>query len=84
VDISLTKHNAAVQRQDVHRELEVISSSVTVESDRDIPVEHDPEDDWRDRKSPAARFGANRIGAVVLPSGLQKSIDSLISSMIFI
>ena len=82
VDMSLTKHKAAVQRQDVHRELEVISSSVTVESDCDIPIEHDLEDDWRDRKSPAARFGTNHIGAVVLPSGLQKSINSLISSMV--
>jgi hypothetical protein len=80
VDISLTKHKAPVQREELHRELEVISS---VGSEPATLVELDHEDHGRDRKSPAARFGGNQIGAVVLPFELQKSIGSLISSMVF-
>jgi hypothetical protein len=41
---------------------------------------HDGEGDLRaERKSPAAHFGSQRLGAVVLPQELKQSISALIS-----
>jgi hypothetical protein len=36
---------------------------------------------YRDRKSPAARFGSKRIGLVVLPDELQQAIQNVIVGM---
>ncbi|CAL1694264.1 unnamed protein product [Somion occarium] len=87
VDLSVLKHRArhgpaSTSGSNSPRELEV------------IPVEHVPDTDYltsedldsmedRDekdrRKSPAALFGSQRIGAVVIPFELQQTINRLIS-----
>jgi hypothetical protein len=37
--------------------------------------------EYRDRKSPAARFGSKRIGSVVLPDELHQAIQKVIVGM---
>ncbi|TFY68588.1 hypothetical protein EVJ58_g906 [Rhodofomes roseus] len=67
----------------VHRELEVYPQDETAEDDG---YEAEPQSSHWDvfdpkdgRKSPAAAFGSQNIGAVVLPLELQKSIDHIIA-----
>ncbi|KAF8831907.1 hypothetical protein HHX47_DHR1001279 [Lentinula edodes] len=61
VDISLTRHKVSVPS---HRELDIIPSESIEESrNTEIPV---PEDSL-ERKSPAAIFGSQRIGSIILP-----------------
>jgi len=74
VDISLLNHKS--QHRHVHRELEVLSTGV---DEADVQHEATNEQDYVERKSPAAHFGSQGIGTVVLPFELQKSIDTLIS-----
>ncbi|KAJ4485621.1 mitochondrial small ribosomal subunit Rsm22-domain-containing protein, partial [Lentinula aciculospora] len=78
VDISLTRHKTSVPS---HRELDIIPSEPFEESpiaiwDVGISVS---EEESLDRKSPAAIFGSQGIGAVILPLELQNSINLLIS-----
>ena len=46
----------------------------------DYPIE-EPARHRRDRKSPAARFGSDGIGTVVLPPELQRTVTALIEGM---
>lgn len=46
----------------------------------DHPIE-EPARRREDRKSPAARFGSDRIGTVVLSPELQRSVTALIEGM---
>lgn len=46
----------------------------------DYPIE-EPARRREDRKSPAARFGSDGIGTVVLPPELQRSVTALIEGM---
>lgn len=66
------------------RELEVVSHQHDPEADylssEELDVLHDRED-REPRKSPAALFGSQRIGAITIPSELQRSINSLIAGM---
>jgi hypothetical protein len=73
VDMSLLKHKNAPP----HKLLEILfeESDMTADSKRAEPDEEDLE---LGRKSPAADFGSQKIGAVVLPSQLSKSINQLI------
>lgn len=65
------------------RELEVFPNDPTISQDRLSSEELDAQEDDLDRKehrkSPAALFGSQRIGAVTLPLELQNSISRLIS-----
>lgn len=78
VDISLA--NYKMQSQPSRRELEVMDTSKNPvggiledsELDGELPA----------RKSPAALFGSQGIGAVILPAELQESIDTLISGQL--
>lgn len=73
VDMSLLKRKNAPP----HRLLEVLfeEPDIIVDSKRAVPVEEDLE---LGKKSPAADFGSQKIGAVVLPPQLAKSINQLI------
>ena len=70
VDMSLLKHKNAPS----HKFLEILFEE-SDNSKRGEPFEEDLE---LGRKSPAADFGSQKIGAVVLPSQLAKSINQLI------
>ncbi|KAJ3895786.1 mitochondrial small ribosomal subunit Rsm22-domain-containing protein [Lentinula edodes] len=74
VDISLTRHKVSVPS---HRELDIIPSE-SIEESRNIEITV-PEDSL-ERKSPAAIFGSQRIGSIILPVELQNSINLLIST----
>lgn len=88
VDLSVSSHKKKVEGE-LHsrplRELEpfqddkgdVAYYSDTADNESDALIE--PTQRREDRKSPAARFGANRIGSVVLPPELQRAITSLIN-----
>ena len=73
VDMSLLKHKNVPS----HRVLEISpeESDTTADSKRTEPVDEDLE---LGRKSPAADFGSQKIGAVILSSQLAKSINQLI------
>ncbi|KIK70481.1 hypothetical protein GYMLUDRAFT_32504 [Collybiopsis luxurians FD-317 M1] len=77
VDISLTRHKVPAPS---HRELDVIPPEF-IEDNTIVAMnsEHSEQEDFLDRKSPAAIFGSHRIGAVVLPLEMQNSINLLIS-----
>jgi hypothetical protein len=45
----------------------------------DALAEEDVQDEYSQRKSPAAHFGSQQIGAVIIPSELQNSINVMIS-----
>ncbi|KAF8963940.1 mitochondrial small ribosomal subunit Rsm22-domain-containing protein [Flammula alnicola] len=89
VDISLKRHK--LQPVPPHRELEVISSESTsivhqikaeewAAMEAAIETSLDEEaDDHEHRKSPAAAFGSNQIGTVILPLELQSAINLLIA-----
>ncbi|KAF5374983.1 hypothetical protein D9758_000528 [Tetrapyrgos nigripes] len=74
VDISLTRHNLSPRAPP--KELDVVPYDHSNESSTDFVDEIESE---LDRKSPAALFGSQRIGAVVLPLELQNSINLLIT-----
>jgi nitrogen regulatory protein PII-like uncharacterized protein len=88
VDISLknSKHGLAK-----HKELEIVTS-VDWGSDRGLSptewtsmeVDEDLGDVEREsRKSPAAVFGSDQIGTVVLPQELRSAIEEIISGNFF-
>lgn len=85
VDMSLIRHKV-MSPSDLAkppRELEVYPNDPNAEDDYMTPEELDLEEVELDgsstRKSPAALFGSQRIGAVVLPYELQKTIRNLIA-----
>ncbi|KAI0081133.1 Rsm22-domain-containing protein [Panus rudis PR-1116 ss-1] len=88
VDLSLLKHlarhnpSAVPSDAPAPRELEVFPNEEAPEVNYLTPKELDsleePEDKTH-RKSPAALFGSQRIGAVVLPLELQNTINRIIS-----
>jgi hypothetical protein len=83
VDISLAHHQSHHSRSPP-RALEELSAdqSLTeaVVADDEASVEEEMlESDRNRRKSPAAQFGSQRIGAVVLPLELQRSIGAIIA-----
>lgn len=89
IDISLKKHK--LQPPIPHRELEVVAGESVSKAHQIKPEEwtaldavsenllHIEEDDKERRKSPAALFGSNQIGTVVIPLELQSSINLLIA-----
>ncbi|PSS29720.1 hypothetical protein PHLCEN_2v2868 [Hermanssonia centrifuga] len=87
VDLSILRHKA---RQlpgadaQAHRELEVFPHDPLRADDYMTSEELDSQEydeDSKDfRKSPAARFGSQRVGAVILPLELQQTITRLISA----
>lgn len=85
VDISLARHKArsVMEEPSVHtrRELEVFADRSAAVDGAEL-IEEDAEDvepDHQDsRKSPAALFGSQRVGAIVLPLELQNAITRLI------
>lgn len=85
VDISLTSHKQIPARRSP-RELQAFAVEELEETvDVDVTVE-DPFEDSSERhehrKSPAARFGSKKIGAVVLPAELQASVTALINGVL--
>jgi hypothetical protein len=76
VDVSIARHKAGAAAR-TPRELEVLGDPQLAPS-----VEQDDEPDGRDaRKSPAARFGSDGPGAVVLPLELENAITKLIEGL---
>ncbi|KAF6754297.1 hypothetical protein DFP72DRAFT_899894 [Ephemerocybe angulata] len=76
IDISLQNHKA--QLQPVPRELEALSIEPQEEQalgEEFLEYGHDMH-----RKSPAALFGSQRIGAVVIPTELQAAVTSVINN----
>jgi hypothetical protein len=76
VDISITNHKA---QQHCHTELQELSAQNT---SPDLAIVYEGDDRYKERKSPAALFGSQSIGAVVIPSELEKSITLLISGIV--
>lgn len=89
IDISLmAKHKGAeVPTSASARELEALENDVGEIEYYDMDHEDHPTEEparrREDRKSPAARFGSDGIGAVVLPQELQRTVTALIESMFF-
>jgi hypothetical protein len=79
VDISLINRKSLENRTQPHRELEVFPPGLALVNEVDTENDVTDEEGHKERKSPAALFGSDRIGAVVLPLELQKSISLLIS-----
>lgn len=80
IDISLTSHKHVVAKRPP-RELEPVAIEYPEEAeDAEVFVE-DHSERGEHRKSPAARFGSKKIGAVVMPTELQKSITTLIDGL---
>ncbi|KAK1233060.1 37S ribosomal protein S22 [Marasmius sp. AFHP31] len=80
VDISLSQHKTFESPEP--RELDVLPpTKARLESALDLNLAEE-DADWSessDRKSPAALFGSQRIGAVLLPVELQNSINIMIN-----
>ncbi len=77
VDISLERHNPNGAPPLSRRELEALP--VEGREDSFSLSDDAPHDEYNLRKSPAAHFGSQRIGAVILPLELQASITSIIA-----
>lgn len=79
-DISLTSHKHVMAKRPP-RELEPVAIEHTEEAEdaEDFVEDHSERGEYR--KSPAARFGSKKIGAVVMPTELQKSITALIDGL---
>jgi hypothetical protein len=69
-----------------HPPLDIHELSVhpTDSQQTELAHQYGKEDPRAERKSPAAHFGSQRLGAVVLPPDLQQSISALISGEIAI
>lgn len=77
VNISLINHKT---RPSPHRELEVFPAEEVLNETVEIDGSHDTSmEDHLRRKSPAAHFGSQQIGSVVIPFELRKSINLLIA-----
>ncbi|KAJ3558994.1 hypothetical protein NM688_g608 [Phlebia brevispora] len=65
------------------RELEVYANDSLAENDflsfEDLELQEIADETSREQRSPAAHFGSRRIGAVILPAELQRTITQLIS-----
>lgn len=85
VDLSLLKHKTRhgsvdVVQSPVRRELEVFPHDPEVDYLTSEELDsQDEEHDKGHRKSPAALFGSQRIGAVILPLELQTTVTKLIA-----
>ncbi|KAG2138665.1 mitochondrial small ribosomal subunit Rsm22-domain-containing protein [Suillus bovinus] len=79
IDISLTSHKH-IMAKIPPRELEpvAIEHPEGAEDAEGFVEDHSERNEYR--KSPAARFGSQKIGAVVIPTELQKSITALIDA----
>lgn len=81
IDISLTSHkHIAAKRSPRELEAFVIEELEAAENVEDSVEDFSERNEHR--KSPAARFGSKKIGAVVLPAELQKSITALIDGVL--
>ncbi|KAF8665511.1 hypothetical protein AX16_000525 [Volvariella volvacea WC 439] len=73
VDISLVNHQSSTPQL---RELEVLpTANLVVNQEGDFYDEPEP----KSKKSPAAQFGSQRIGAVTIPVQLARSVETLIN-----
>jgi hypothetical protein len=77
VDISLQNYKS----QHRHRELDVFEISEDLKG-TESNEELSEDNGYLGRKSPAAYFGSDKIGSMVIPHELQNAINELISSMI--
>ena len=89
VEISLrNKNSRETPTSHVPRELELFPHDPHATVDYLTSAELDAQDDndgrREGRKSPAAAFGSQRIGAVVLPLELQSTISRMISGELFV
>lgn len=75
VDISLTHSRTHPPPQ--RKELEVLP--IDKETNGKSLDEEDAQDEYTQRKSPAAHFGSQQIGAVIIPTQLRNSINVMIS-----
>ncbi|KAI0830778.1 Rsm22-domain-containing protein [Trametes gibbosa] len=85
VEISLTnKAKLAATEFSTPRELEVYPQDpeTTVEylTPSELDVQEDDLDHRENRKSPAARFGSQRTGAIVLPFEMQSTISRMVAA----
>ncbi len=78
-DVDMALHSHTKKRKPLLHELEIIPSER--EEALVIPEDYDQKAGDLPRKSPAALFGSQQIGAVVLPLELQDTIQRLISGM---
>lgn len=76
-DVDLSLHSYAKKHKQPLHELEVVPSEAG--EALATPEDYDRKSDDLPRKSPAALFGSQRFGAVVLPLELQDAIQRLIS-----
>ena len=89
VDLSLLRHYARHAVVDARapppRELEVYpnSSEGSYMTAEQLDFQEEERNDKGKQKSPAALFGSQRIGAVVLPFELQQTISRLISGVFY-
>ncbi|KAG1754790.1 mitochondrial small ribosomal subunit Rsm22-domain-containing protein [Suillus paluster] len=79
IDISLTSHKHIMTKRPP-RELETVAIEDLEEAEDAEDFVEDHSERSEHRKSPAARFGSKKIGAVVMPTELQKSITALIDA----
>lgn len=80
IDISLTSHKHVMAKRPP-RELEPVAIEYPEEAKDAENFVEDHSERSEHRKSPAARFGSQKIGAVVMPTELQKSITALIDGL---
>ncbi|KAG2756344.1 Rsm22-domain-containing protein [Suillus brevipes Sb2] len=78
-DISLTSHKHVMEKRPL-RELEPVAIEHPEEAADAEDFVEDHSERGEHRKSPAARFGSKKIGSVVMPTELQKSITALIDA----
>ncbi|KAH7915708.1 mitochondrial small ribosomal subunit Rsm22-domain-containing protein [Hygrophoropsis aurantiaca] len=81
VDISLTTQKPPAPTPP--RELEAFATEDAFDDDlfdSEALINEDTSERREQRKSPAARFGSQGIGAVVLPEELQRSVETLIEA----
>ncbi|KAJ3571566.1 hypothetical protein NP233_g3678 [Leucocoprinus birnbaumii] len=79
-DVDMALHNHARKDKKHIHHLEVISSTESGTEEIDFETDDNETHDSAPRKSPAALFGSQRIGAVTLPLELQQTIQHLISN----
>ncbi|EAU92266.1 3-methyl-2-oxobutanoate hydroxymethyltransferase [Coprinopsis cinerea okayama7 len=76
VDMAFANHNPALQPK--HRELTAEPVAEAEEALEEVYESFESPEDTLDRKSPAALFGSQKIGQVVVPQQLQDAIVALI------
>jgi hypothetical protein len=75
VDIALSKQKVAPNRE----QIELTGTAVESEALAEEPEESFEEEGDFERKSPAALFGSQKIGQVVIPQQLQDAITEIIN-----